>query len=48
MTRTIDELSGPPGLPLLANAHQLRTSGAHQTIERCLRERAEAELAGAE
>ena len=35
MARTIDELPGPPGLPLLGNAHQLaRASRLHTVCER--------------
>jgi cytochrome P450 len=34
MTRTIADLPGPPGLPLLGNAHQLRVSKLHSAAER--------------
>ena len=38
MARTIDVVPGPPGLPLLGNAHQLaRTSRLHLTSERWAR-----------
>lgn len=34
MTRTIDDLPGPPRLPILGNAHQvIRTSRVHATVE---------------
>jgi cytochrome P450 len=36
--RRIDELPGPPGLPLLGNAHQITLSRIHQDVERWARE----------
>lgn len=32
--RTLDQLSGPPGLPLIGNAHQLPSASLHQVLER--------------
>jgi hypothetical protein len=33
MTRTLDDLPGPPRLPLLGNLHQVRQATLHATAE---------------